>query len=41
MKFKENWIYLKKKINKKYETFSVFLQKDIQKIKKILIKNAN
>ena len=31
----------KKKINKKYETFSVFLQKDIQKIKKILIKNAN
>ena len=32
---------IKKKINKKYETFSVFLQKDIQKIKKILIKNAN
>ena len=31
----------KKKINKKYEAVSVFLQKDIQKIKKILIKNAN
>jgi len=31
----------KNKINKKYETISIFLQKDIQKIKKILIKNAN
>ena len=31
----------KKKTHKKYENVSVFLQKDIQKIKKILIKNAN
>jgi len=31
----------KKKTHKKYEKVSVFLQKDVQKIKKILIKNAN
>jgi GTP-binding protein len=31
----------KKKVNKKYEIVSIFSQKDIQKIKKILIKNAN
>ncbi len=29
------------RVNKKYETISVFSQKDIQKIKKILIKNAS
>jgi len=31
----------KKKINKKYEIISVYLNKDIQKIKKLLIKYAN
>jgi hypothetical protein len=31
----------KKKIKLKYEVISVFSNKDIQKIKKILIKNAN
>ena len=31
----------KRKIKKKYEVISVFVEKDIQKIKKILIKNAN
>jgi GTP-binding protein len=31
----------KKKINTKYEIISVYLNKDIKKIKKILIKNAN
>ena len=31
----------KKKIKKKYEVISIFVEKDIQKIKKILIKNAN
>ena len=30
-----------KKIKKKYEVISIFDQKDIQKIKKILIKNAS
>tara|TARA_B100000686_G_scaffold341062_1_gene417820 strand:+ start:1842 stop:2825 length:984 start_codon:yes stop_codon:yes gene_type:complete len=40
-KIKEKLKVFKKKINKKYETISVFSQKDIQKIKKILIKNAN
>ena len=40
-KIKEKLKVFKKNINKKYETISVFSQKDIQKIKKILIKNAN
>ena len=40
-KIKEKLKVFKKKINKKYEAISVFSQKDIQKIKKILIKNAN
>jgi GTP-binding protein len=31
----------KKKIKTKFEVISVFSNKDIQKIKKILIKNAN
>jgi GTPase len=31
----------KSKIKKKYEVISIFVEKDIQKIKKILIKNAN
>ena len=31
----------KKKIKSKYEIISVFSNKDIQKIKKILVKNAN
>ena len=31
----------KKKIKSKYEIISVFSKKDIQKIKKILIKNAH
>ena len=31
----------KKKINTKYEIISVYLNKDIQKIKKLLIKYAN
>jgi len=31
----------KKKIKSKYEVISVFLDKDIQKVKKLLIKNAN
>ena len=31
----------KNKIKKKYEVISVFSNKDIQKIKKILIKNVN
>jgi GTPase involved in cell partitioning and DNA repair len=31
----------KSKIKKKYEVISLFSNKDIQKIKKILIKNAN
>ena len=30
-----------KKINKKYEVISVFIEKDVQKIKSILVKNAN
>ena len=34
-------IEFKKKIKSKYEVISVFSNKDIQKIKKILIKNAN
>jgi len=33
--------YYKKKINTKYEIISVYLNKDIQKIKKLLIKYAN
>ena len=31
----------KKKVKDKYEIISVYSNKDIQKIKKILIKNAN
>jgi GTP-binding protein len=31
----------KKKVKSKYEVISVFLDKDIQKVKKLLIKNAN
>jgi hypothetical protein len=31
----------KKKIKSKYEIISVFSNKDIQKVKKLLIKNAN
>ena len=31
----------KSKINKKYEVVSLFVEKDVQKIKKILIKNVN
>ena len=31
----------KKKIKSKYEVISVFSNKDIQKIKKLLVKNAN
>ncbi len=40
-KVKEKLTIFKNKINKKYEAISVFAQKDIQKIKKILIKNAS
>jgi len=40
-KVKEKLTIFKNKINKKYEAISVFDQKDIQKIKKILIKNAS
>ena len=40
-KVKEKLTIFKNKINKKYEAISVFVQKDIQKIKKILIKNAS
>jgi len=31
----------KKKVKSKYEVISVYSNKDIQKIKKLLIKNAN
>ena len=31
----------KKKVKSKYEVISVFSDKDIQKVKKLLIKNAN
>jgi GTP-binding protein len=31
----------KKKVKSKYEIISVFSNKDIQKVKKLLIKNAN
>ena len=31
----------KKKVKSKYEVISVFSEKDIQKVKKLLIKNAN
>ena len=31
----------KKKVKSKYEIISVFSNKDIQKIKKLLVKNAN
>jgi hypothetical protein len=31
----------KRKINSKYEVISVYSNKDIKKIKKLLIKNAN
>ena len=31
----------KKKVKAKYEIISIYSNKDIQKIKKILIKNAN
>ncbi len=37
----DKMINFKKKIKSKYEVISVFSNKDIQKVKKILIKNAN
>ena len=40
-KFLKNQKSLKKKVKSKYEVISVFSDKDIQKVKKLLIKNAN
>ena len=38
---KKKLVEFRKKIKSKYEIISVFSSKDIQKIKKLLIKNAN
>ena len=37
----DNAIKFKNKIKTKYEVISVFSNKDIQKVKKLLIKNVN
>ena len=38
--YKEKEIYLKNKIGKKFEIISVFNNKDLSKIKKVLIQNV-